>query len=53
MPPVRPPRRGRTGEASQVAAKAPLGLHTRLSEVMTARQSGGEPANVVRGSAWL
>jgi hypothetical protein len=44
MNPVMTLRQGRKGEASQVAAKAPLGLNTRLYDVMTALQSGVEPA---------
>ena len=53
MHPVRTPRQGRKGEASQGAAKAPLSLHTRLSAVMTVLQRGVEPAHVVRVIAWL
>jgi hypothetical protein len=56
MNPVMTPRQGRKGEASRVAAEAPLGLNTTLYDVMTALQSGVEPAEddlvvaiVVRG----
>jgi hypothetical protein len=36
MTPVMTPRQGRTGEASCVAAKAPTGLKTTLSDVIAA-----------------
>jgi hypothetical protein len=44
MTPVVTPRQGRTGEASRVAAKAPAGLKTTLSDVIAALQRGVEPA---------
>jgi hypothetical protein len=44
MNPVMTPRQGRKGEASQVAAKAPICLKTTLYDKIAALQSGVAPA---------